>query len=195
MSREPAKNPAASILARLLALAQSKGQDFQRVLGRYAIERFLYRLGSSTYRDRFAIKGATLFTLWTGDTHRPTKDLDLLGWGSSAIHEVEETIRAICKVEGNDGILFDGESAEGTRIKEEDEYEGVRVKLHAALAGARIPMQVDIGFGERFIQNQNSRPFQSCSPWSRRSSVPIHAKHPLRKNSTQWLCWTFATAA
>jgi predicted nucleotidyltransferase component of viral defense system len=148
MTREPAKNPAASIRARLLALAQSKGQDYQRVLGRYAIERFLYRLGNSTYRDRFAIKGATLFTLWTGDTHRPTKDLDLLGSGSSAIREVEETIRVICKVEGNDGILFDGESVEGTRIKEEDEYEGVRVKFHAVLAGARIPMQVDIGFGD-----------------------------------------------
>jgi predicted nucleotidyltransferase component of viral defense system len=148
MTREPAKNPAASIRARLLALAQSRGQDYQRVLGRYAIERFLFRLGSSTYRDRFAIKGATLFTLWTGDTHRPTKDLDLLGWGSSAIREVEETIRAICMVEGNDGILFDGESVEGTRIKEEDEYEGVRVKLHAVLAAARIPMQVDIGFGD-----------------------------------------------
>ena len=148
MTREPAKNPAASIRARLLALAQSRGQDYQRVLGRYAIERFLFRLGSSTYRDRFAIKGATLFTLWTGDSHRPTKDLDLLGSGSSAIREVEETIRAICKVEGNDGILFDGESVEGTRIKEEDEYEGVRVKFHAALAGARIPMQVDIGFGD-----------------------------------------------
>jgi predicted nucleotidyltransferase component of viral defense system len=148
MTREPTKNPAASIRARLLALAQSKGQDYQRVLGRYAIERFLYRLGSSTYRDRFAIKGATLFTLWTGDTHRPTKDLDLLGWGSSAILEVEETIRAICKVEGDDGILFDGESVEGARIKEEDEYEGVRVKFHAVLAGARIPMQVDIGFGD-----------------------------------------------
>jgi hypothetical protein len=103
MTREPAKNPAASIRTRLLALAQSKGQDYQRILGRYAIERFLYRLGSSTYRDRFAIKGATLFTLWTGETHRPTKDLDLLGWGSSAIREVEETIRAICKVEANDG--------------------------------------------------------------------------------------------
>ena len=148
MTREPAKNPAASIRARLLALAQSRGQDYQRVLGRYAIERFLYRLGNSTYRDRFAIKGATLFTLWTGDTHRPTKDLDLIGWGSSAIGEVEETIRTICKVEGNDGILFDGESVEGARIKEEDEYEGVRVKFHAVLAGARIPMQVDIGFGD-----------------------------------------------
>jgi predicted nucleotidyltransferase component of viral defense system len=148
MSREQAKNPAASIRARLLALAHSKGQDYQRVLGRYAIERFLYRLGNSTYRDRFAIKGATLFTLWTGDTHRPTKDLDLLGSGSSAIHEVEETIRTICEVEWNDGILFDGESVEGTRIKEEDEYEGVRVKFHAVLAGARTPMQVDIGFGD-----------------------------------------------
>ena len=103
VTREPAKNPAVSIRARLLALAQSRGQDYQRVLGRYAIERFLYRLGNSTYRDRFAIKGATLFTLWTGDTHRPTKDLDLLGWGPSAIREVEETIRAICKGEGNDG--------------------------------------------------------------------------------------------
>jgi len=148
MTREPAKNLAASIRARLLALAQSKGQDYQRVLGRYAIERFLYRLGSSPYRDRFAIKGATLFTLWTGETHRPTKDLDLLGWGSSAIREVEETIRVICKIEGIDGILFDGESVEGTRIKEEDEYEGVRVKFQAILAGARIPMQVDIGFGD-----------------------------------------------
>jgi len=70
------------------------------------------------------------------------------GWGSSAIQDVEETIRTICKVEDNDGILFDGESVEGTRIKEEDEYDGAHVKFHAVLAGARIPMQVDIGFGD-----------------------------------------------
>ncbi len=84
MTREKGKNTAASIRARLLALAQSKGEDYQRVLGRYAVERFLYRLGRSPYRDKFALKGATLFTLWTGHTHRPTKDLDLLGRGSSA---------------------------------------------------------------------------------------------------------------
>jgi len=164
MTREPAKNTAASIRVRLLALAQSKGQDFQRILGRFAIERFLYRLGNSTYRDRFAIKGATLFTLWTGETHRPTKDLDLLGWGSSAIREVEETIRAICKVEGNDGILFDGESVEGTRIKEEDEYEGVRVKFHAVLADARIPMQVDIGFGDAVYPEPEFESFPMLLP-------------------------------
>jgi predicted nucleotidyltransferase component of viral defense system len=148
VTREKGKNKAASIRARLLALAQSKGEDYQRILGRFAIERFLYRLGRSPYRDIFAIKGATLFTLWTGHTHRPTKDLDLLGRGSSAISEVEQTIRAICGVHEEDGIAFHSESVEGTKIKEDDEYDGVRIKLQAELAGARIPMQIDIGFGD-----------------------------------------------
>jgi len=149
MTREKDKNTAASIRARLLALAQNKGEDYQRVLGRYAVERFLYRLGRSPYRDKFALKGATLFTLWTGHTHRPTKDLDLLGRGSSsAIEEVEMTIRAICEIQDDDGIVFDSESVEGAKIKEDDEYDGVRIKLLAELAAARIPMQIDIGFGD-----------------------------------------------
>jgi predicted nucleotidyltransferase component of viral defense system len=149
VTRQKGKNTAASIRARLLALAHSKGEDYQRVLGRYAIERFLYRLGRSPYRDRFALKGATLFTLWTGHTHRPTKDLDLLGRASSCdIGEVQTTIRAICEIRRHDGIVFDSKSVEGTRIKEDDEYDGVRIKLHADLAGARIPMQIDIGFGD-----------------------------------------------
>ena len=148
MTREPARNPAASIRARLLTLAQDRGEDYQRMLGRYAIERFLYRLGRSPYRDRFALKGAALFTLWTGHTHRPTKDLDLLGWGSSVIGEVEVTMRTICEMQEDDGIIFDAESLQGSKIKEDDEYDGVRIKLRADLAGARIPMQVDIGFGD-----------------------------------------------
>ena len=148
MTREKGKNTAASIRARLLALAQSNGEDYQRVLGRYAIERFLYRLGRSPYRDKFAVKGATLFTLWTGHTHRPTKDLDLLAQGSSAIGDVEQTIRGICEIHEEDGLVFDSASVEGTKIKEDHEYDGVRIKLLANLAGARIPMQIDIGFGD-----------------------------------------------
>jgi predicted nucleotidyltransferase component of viral defense system len=148
MSSEQNKNVAASIRARLLSLSQEKSEDFQRVLGRFAIERFLYRLGTSPYRDRFVLKGATLFTLWTGETHRPTKDLDLLGRGSSATPDVEQVLRSICQVQVDDGILFDSQSVEGSRIKEDDEYDGVRIKLRALLAGARIPLQVDIGFGD-----------------------------------------------
>lgn len=148
MSRESGTNVAASIRARLLRLAQEGGEDFQRVLGRYGIERFLYRLGNSPHRDRFALKGATLFTLWTGQTHRPTKDLDLLGRGSSAVADVEAVMQEICEIQDQDGIVFDVQSIEGTKIKEDDEYDGVRVKFSAQLAGARIPMQVDIGFGD-----------------------------------------------
>jgi len=150
VKRQRGTNLAASIRARLLSLAQSKGEDYQRVLGRYAIERFLYRLGQSPYRDKFALKGATLFTLWTGQTHRPTKDLDLLGQGSSAIADVEQTVIAICGIQADDGIVFDTKSVEASRIKEDDEYDGVRVKFRAHLAEARIPMQVDIGFGDAF---------------------------------------------
>jgi predicted nucleotidyltransferase component of viral defense system len=148
MTRVPNKDSAASIRAKLLSLSKEKGEDYQRMLGRFAIERFLYRLGNSPYRDRFVLKGATLFTLWTGETHRPTKDLDLLGWGSSAIADIEEVFRAICAVKEDDGILFDSQSVEGTTIKENDEYNGVHIKFRAQLSGAQIPLQVDIGFGD-----------------------------------------------
>src|SRR5580698_6161636 len=141
MTRELNKDSAAPIRARLLSLSQEKGEDYQRVLG-------LYRLGISPYRDRFVLKGATLFTLWTGETHRPTKDLDLLGWGSSAITDVEQVFHDICEITEDDGIVFDSQSVEGTTIKENDEYNGVHIRFRAELAGAQITLQVDIGFGD-----------------------------------------------
>jgi Nucleotidyl transferase AbiEii toxin, Type IV TA system len=61
---------------------------------------------------------------------------------------VEQSVRAICEIEDDDGILFDGQSVEGVRIQEDDKYDGVRVQFRARFAGARIPMQVDIGFGD-----------------------------------------------
>ena len=164
MSREPARNLAASVRARLLTLAQEKGEDYQRILGKYAVERFLFRLGRSEYRDRFVLKGAMLFTLWMGEIHRPTKDLDLLGWGSSAIEEVEKTVKAICVVEAEDGLVFVGGSVAGERIQEDDEYEGVRVKLSATLAGARIPMQIDIGFGDAVYPEPEFASFPALLP-------------------------------
>jgi predicted nucleotidyltransferase component of viral defense system len=174
MTRELNKNSAASIRARLLSLSKDKGEDYQRVLGRFAIERFLYRLGVSIYRDRFVLKGATLFTLWTGETHRPTKDLDLLGRGSSAIADVEQVFRAICEVTEDDGILFESQSVEGTTIKENDEYDGVRIKFRAQLAGATIPLQVDIGFGDAVYPEPELAIFPVLLPMS----APIIRAYP-----------------
>lgn len=141
-------NLAASIRERLLQRARVAGEEFQLVLTEFANERFLYRLGASAYRDRFILKGATLFTLWDGRLHRPTRDLDLLGAGSSQIEDVVAVCKAICSLQVEDGIVFDLASVHGMRIREDADYEGVRIQLRAELAGARIPMQIDIGFGD-----------------------------------------------
>ncbi len=70
----------ASVRARLLTLARQKGQVFDLLLTRYAIERLLHRLSLSPHRKRFILKGAMLMTTWFDDPHRPTRDVDFLGY-------------------------------------------------------------------------------------------------------------------
>ena len=141
-------NIAGSNRAKLLALARERGEDFQFLLGRWVVERFLYRLSQSAHKDSFVLKGAMLFLAWDGQMHRPTRDVDLLGFGSPDIPGVTQRIREICSLVEADGILFDLAGIEGTRIKEEAEYEGVRLRVPASLEGARIIMQIDVGFGD-----------------------------------------------
>ena len=116
---------------------------------RYALERLLYRLSISPHRDRFILKGAMLFVTWIADPFRPTRDLDLLGSGDNGAEAIAETFRVICaQPVADDGVIFDVASLEAAPIREEVEYGGVRVRTTAAIAGARIPIQVDIGFGD-----------------------------------------------
>jgi predicted nucleotidyltransferase component of viral defense system len=139
----------ASVNARLLRIAKEQREDFQLVLTRYAVERFLYRLGRSAYHQQFILKGATLFAYWTGKMHRPTRDLDLLGSGDSRVLHLAEIFAEICReaVE-DDGLVFLSETIAGSTIRDEEEYSGVRITLVATLGNARIPLQVDIGFGD-----------------------------------------------
>ena len=143
-----ARNVAASHRARLLALARERREDFQFLLGRWAIERFLYRLSISDHKDRFVLKGAMFFIAWAGQLHRPTRDLDLLAWGSPDLEEVTAAIRAICAMECDDGLQFELHGVEGERIKEDAEYAGVRVWVPASLDRAKVRLQIDVGFGD-----------------------------------------------
>ena len=141
-------NAAASVRARLYNLARERHVEFQLVLSEFAIERLLYRLGVSDYADRFVLKGAMLFKLWSGGVHRATWDLDLHGIGSSAVADVVAVIRSLCAIAAGDGIVFDSASAVGDVTRADQEYGGVRVRLNAHLAEARIPVQIDVGFGD-----------------------------------------------
>ena len=84
MIPEPSRNLAQSIHHRLLNKARERNEDPNLILIRYALERFLYRLGRSIHKGRFILKGAMLFAAWTDQPHRPTRDLDLLGIGDSS---------------------------------------------------------------------------------------------------------------
>ncbi|MGZ9719075.1 nucleotidyl transferase AbiEii/AbiGii toxin family protein [Rhizobium miluonense] len=148
MPREP-RNIGASVRARLLDRARAERSDFQILLTRYALERLLYRLGASPHRDRFILKGAMLFVTWVANPFRPTRDLDLLGLGDSDTEAIAETFRTICaQPVADDGVMFDVSGLIAAPIREGVEYGGVRVRTTATIAGARIPIQVDIGFGD-----------------------------------------------
>nr|MDP2190140.1 nucleotidyl transferase AbiEii/AbiGii toxin family protein [Rhodoferax sp.] len=142
------KDLAASVRARLLNLAKAEQSDFNGVLVRYALERLLYRMGQSAHADRFLLKGAMLFTLWYDMPHRPTRDVDLLGFGASDLPSIKQTFREIASVVVEDGIHFDPASVSAEAIRKEAGYAGARVLISAELAGARVKTQVDVGFGD-----------------------------------------------
>jgi len=149
MQREPRKNIGESVRARLLQRSRDERTDFQILLTRYALERLLYRLSQSPHRNRFVLKGAMLFATWVAAPFRPTRDLDLLGYGETGPEAIRETFREICEQPvSDDGVAFDVDGIEATPIREDLEYGGVRVRTRATIAVARIPIQVDVGFGD-----------------------------------------------
>jgi hypothetical protein len=145
------RNLGMSIRDRLLNKARAEKLDFNLLLTRYALERMIYRLSISEYRDQFLLKGALLFDLWFDVPHRPTHDADFLGFGSAEIPHLEEIFRGISHIEVEDGILFQADSVKGAEIRKEANYAGVRVTLMGLLNSARCPVQIDIGFGDAVV--------------------------------------------
>ncbi len=149
MNKKLLRNIPASVKGRLLQLSKLRQEDFNYLLTRYAADRLLYRLSQSPYKQQFILKGASLFRIWHGEPHRATKDLDLLGYGENKIYYLEKVFAEICCIAfEDDGIVFDQESVKGETIKEEQQYEGVRIKLTGKLTSVNIQVQVDIGFGD-----------------------------------------------
>ena len=142
------RNVGASVRQRLLNLAHARGQPMELLLTRYALERLLHRLSLSPHRERFVLKGAMLLTTWFDEPHRATRDVDLLGFGDPAHEALLGTFREVMAIDADDGVVFDLEALAIEAIREEVEYGGSRLRTTAALAGARIPITVDIGFGD-----------------------------------------------
>ena len=149
MTRGPARNIAASVRQRLMNVARSAGRPFSEVLLHYAMERFLLRLSRSRFERRFVLKGALMLAAWQSPRSRPTRDIDLLGHTSNNVPDIEGIFREICRQDvPADGMEFDASSVSAVAIKEDADYQGVRVRFSGRLETARVAMQVDVGFGD-----------------------------------------------
>ncbi len=142
-------NIQASIKDRLGNKAKETNRPFAEVLQYYGMERFLYRFGRSKYADKFILKGALLFTVWQIPERRTTLDIDFLARYDNQVASIEAVIRDVCDVSVElDGLAFDSKTVQGRKIKEDADYEGVRVKFVGFLERSHIPMQIDVGFGD-----------------------------------------------
>lgn len=141
-------NLVASVRDRLLNRAKADNVEFQQMLTRFALERLLYRLSISPHRNLFLLKGALLFDLWFDEPHRPTQDVDFLGFGSDDLPRITTIFRDFCAIDVEDGIVFDPASVRAGEIRLDANYSGIRVNLMGMLGNARCPVQADVGFGD-----------------------------------------------
>jgi hypothetical protein len=171
------RNVAASVRARLLNKARADKQDFNLLLTRYALERMLYRLSISEYRNQFLLKGSLLFDLWSDMPHRPTHDADLLGFTLAEVPELITVFQEICKIEGDDGIVFQPETVRAAEIRKEANYAGIRVTLIGLLDGARCPVQIDVGFGDAVVPGSEDAEYPVILGEMPRPQLQVYPKY------------------
>lgn len=180
------KNLAASIRARLLNLSRRSGVTLPSLIERFAMGRLLWRLSRSSESRRFILKGAQLFSLWMESPHRPTRDLDLLSRDDATVEAMREFFSSLLSspAEPEDGLGW-GE-VEASLIREDQRYQGVRISAWASLAGAVVPVQVDIGFGDAVTPG----PVELEAPARRRDQIPCQASREgdLRRIKSR-TCW------
>jgi predicted nucleotidyltransferase component of viral defense system len=150
MANPNTPNAAASVKARLLNLSRQKNRPFQELLQYYGMERFLFRLGRSRYSDRFVLKGALLLHVWDVQDSRATRDIDLLALEDNSPDHFTKCIIEVCHVDADcsDGIVYAADSVMSEVMSTHREYEGIRVRFQAKLESTRIPLQIDLGFGD-----------------------------------------------
>ena len=161
MSGREIDGRAESIRRRLRNELRARGEDVTLGLTRYAVERFLYRLGRSSHRERFVLKGATLFAIW-GTAYRPTRDVDFTGYGSSDPQDVIAAFHEICNTADDvDQLIFDLATITAEPIRDGSEYDGLRVRIRARLGESDIPIQVDVGFGNAIVPGPEEKEYRT----------------------------------
>lgn len=141
---------AISVKDRLKNQAASSGKTFQEALTAYGLERTVYRLSISEYKERFTLKGGIfLYALFDGEFARATRDIDLLAKNMpNNVEDMKRVFENIFSIECDDALKFDQGTLDVRNISEFKEYHGVNVSIMAYLDKTRVPVSIDVGFGD-----------------------------------------------
>ena len=185
MAKAP-KNLAASVRQKLLSLARQEQKLFDVVLVAFGLEHLIYRLSVSPHKDKFVLKGGMLVTLWTKDQARFTRDVDFLSFGASDEDALIEIFKDTLDIDAGDGLIFDTADITAAQIREDQIYGGVRLKTVATLANAKIPITIDIGFGDGgsfddFIEGLPFKTIKELYEWEVEHVPPI----PTNESNTE----------
>ena len=149
MSSRSLKDVSASVHQRLLNVAKETQRPFNEMLQCFAMERFLYRFSRFPSANSFVLKGALLFRVWDVPDSRATRDIDFLAYVDNSPANLAAIFREVCTIDDpDDGLIFDPDTIEAKRIKEDADYEGVRIRLRGQLGNAQVVIQIDVGFGD-----------------------------------------------
>lgn len=143
------KKKSMSVRMKLKNIAVKENKQFDFILLLYMAERLIYRLGVSRYKSNFLLKGGLLLYVSMLEMGRPTRDIDFLARQLvNNLKDIADIFKEVCAIEYDDGLKFDVQSITTERIKEDADYEGVRVKIKCYLENAINILQLDIGFGD-----------------------------------------------
>ncbi|MDE7259657.1 MAG: nucleotidyl transferase AbiEii/AbiGii toxin family protein [Lachnospiraceae bacterium] len=141
---------AMSVKDRLKKQAVKDGKTMQDKLVTFGLERIIYRISVSPYADRLTLKGGIfLYALFDGEYARVTRDIDLLAQHiPNDADEIKKIFQYIFSIECDDAIRFDMDTLEVINITEFKEYHGVKVSVMGYLDRTKVPLSIDIGFGD-----------------------------------------------
>lgn len=174
------KNMGESVRQRLLNQTRQTGDNYQLLLTRYTLERLLYRLSQSPHCERFVLKGAALYALWSAQApslpYRPTRDLDLWSRDSPLPAAIATIFREVLEIGvEDDGLEFLLDTLQVEPMREEEKYAGCRLVVKARLVSALINVQIDFGFGDAITPSAQTVTYPTILP---ESDAPILRVYP-----------------
>ena len=146
-------NNVASVKDRLKNKSIATGKTVQELLTAYGLERTIFRLSKSQYASNFTLKGGIfLYAVFNGNYSRATTDIDLLAQKiSNDVEDMKAVFSDVFSLDVDDPLRFDLDSLDVRPITEFKDYHGVNVSIMAYLDRTRIPISIDIGFGDVIV--------------------------------------------